>query len=192
MSSENIQWFYQHGTERKGPVSESDIQTLIKEGRINFGTLVWKNGFPEWLKIENTELKVHLNNVPPPLSTNAEADKKVKVNNIAVWFLAFGPILGVLAEYFFTGFINSGGDLGEIQAKIDMINHKYWYVVLIVNFALLFWDYQILKKANVDMKYIQKIIILIPVYLYKRAQMFNDNLAYFIVWIAAFILSLYI
>lgn len=188
MSSENTQWFYQRGNERKGPVSEEDIKILLKEGGINYGTLVWKNGFPEWLKIENTELSVHLKDVPPPLIPVQGTVEKARVNNIAVWFLAFGPLIGSFSEGFFTGLINGQSEMGKIQSTIDIINHRYWYIPFLVNAILLLADYLLLKQSKIDIKSIQKIIVIVPYYLYKRAQLLGDNLAYFIVWIVSFVL----
>ncbi len=196
MSAEtNVQWFYQHNGERKGPVAENELPNLIQLGSINFGTLVWKNGFPEWLKIENTDLNIHMKNVPPPLANNNTTSQSsvnnnaiTKPNNIAVWFLAFGPLLGKLSEGIFIGIKNSGSEIADIQNRLDLIDHNYWYIPFFVNMALIFWDYQMVKKTNVDLSFVKKIIVIVPYYLYKRAEVFKDNLAYFIVWIVSFVL----
>ncbi len=79
-------WFYEENGQRKGPVSENEMVQFIKSSVISHGTSVWKQGFPDWLKVENTDLRVHLDNsAPPPLSGE-------HINSTLVWVLAFAPL----------------------------------------------------------------------------------------------------
>jgi hypothetical protein len=43
-----MNWYYAHGDQRQGPVSESDFDALIAAGTITESTLVWKEGMPNW------------------------------------------------------------------------------------------------------------------------------------------------
>ncbi len=64
------EWFYEEKGERKGPVSEGEIIQFIESSVITRGTCVWRQGFPEWLKIENTVLRNHLDlSIPSQLDT---------------------------------------------------------------------------------------------------------------------------
>ncbi len=189
METTSKKWFYEINSERKGPVDETQIEKLIKDGTIGYGTKVWTDGFPEWLKIENTDLKKFLETVPPPVNPQKS---KSKPSNVSAWFLAFGPIIGYIVEYMYTYMQNTGygEDLAESITNLQMSGHLYWWVPFLVNTILLLWDYGTVKKAGANAKELAKFIVIIPVYLYKRAQMFGDNLAYFIVWIVAFVISL--
>ena len=60
------EWFYTSDGQRKGPIPEAQIIEMIKISQISSGTLVWTKDFSEWQKIENTELGIHLQNMPPP------------------------------------------------------------------------------------------------------------------------------
>jgi uncharacterized RDD family membrane protein YckC len=43
-----MQWYYAINGQRQGPVSESDIERLAREGVIQPDTLVWRQGLPNW------------------------------------------------------------------------------------------------------------------------------------------------
>src|SRR5579863_7323166 len=44
-------WYYAVGSERKGPVSDMELEELIRAGTINRNTLVWRSGMGEWLAL---------------------------------------------------------------------------------------------------------------------------------------------
>ena len=173
-------WFYEENGQRKGPVSESEMIQFIKTSVISHGSSVWKNGFPDWLKIENTDLRIHLDNsAPPPLSGE-------HINNTLIWVLAFAPIIGLMLEYFVAGL-----QYGNTQvAEIAVSNNKYWFVTLALNIGLAFFDEKRLKKAGHNTDKFKGWVWLVPVYLYQRAKATKQNLAYFIVWIVCFVLTL--
>lgn len=86
-----------------------------------------------------------------------------KVNNILVWIVAFIPIVGTLFSF------------GS-------------FVFLAVNIVLTYFDENALKKAGYDTSVLGN-AWLIPVYLYKRANMLNHNKLYFIIWCITFLIS---
>jgi hypothetical protein len=156
-------WFYEEDGQRKGAIAESELIGLIKSGKISYGASVWKKGFPDWLKIENTDLRGHLEEVaPPPL-------KGEHINNTVVWVLAFAPIIGFVFE----------------KAVVGIP-----FITLILNIALSYLDEKRLRKAGHNTDKFKGWIWLVPVYLYQRAKILNQNLAYFIVWIVCFVLVL--
>jgi hypothetical protein len=42
-------WYYAIGTDRLGPVSQEQLQALVKDGVVTGETLVWREGLPNWL-----------------------------------------------------------------------------------------------------------------------------------------------
>ena len=174
-------WFYEENGQRKGPVSQNEIIQFIKSSVISHGTSVWKQGFPDWLAVENTELRVHLDyTAPPPLSGE-------KINNTLVWVLAFAPLIGYFLEWVVAGAVHGGNQVG---AAIAMANSKYWFVTLGLNIALAFFDEKRLKAAGHNTDKFKGWVWLVPVYLYQRSKATKQNLAYFIVWIVCFVLVL--
>lgn len=175
-------WFYEENGQKKGPVSESEMIHFIKSSAISHGTSVWKKGFPDWLRIENTDLRIHLDDsAPPPLSGE-------HINNTLIWVLAFAPIIGYLLEWFVAGAMHGNNQFG---VEIAMENNKYWFVTLGLNIALAFFDEKRLKKAGHNTEKFKGWVWLVPVYLYQRAKATKQNLAYFITWIVCFVLVLF-
>lgn len=113
--SSTNQWFYEEKGERKGGVSEQAMVELIRAGHLGYGSSVWVHGFTEWTKLENTPLRQHLQNAPPPLAGG-------QVSNTLVWVLAFAPIIGDLMEWFVAGALNGR----EAAAERAMENASYW------------------------------------------------------------------
>jgi len=174
-------WFYEENGHRKGPVSESEMVQFIKSSVVSHRTSVWKQGFPDWLKVENTDLCVHLDNTaPPPLSGE-------HINNTLVWVLAFAPLIGSFLEWV-VAFAMHGGN--EFAAQVAMANSKYWFVTLALNVALAFFDEKRLKNAGHNTDKFKGWVWLVPVYLYQRAKATKQNMAYLIVWIVCFVVVL--
>lgn len=43
-----MNWFYAEGSQQKGPVSETDLAALVRQGTIKPETLIWREGLPDW------------------------------------------------------------------------------------------------------------------------------------------------
>ncbi len=175
-------WFYEDKGQRKGPVSEDELIKLIKSSIISHGSSVWKEGFPDWLKVENTDLRIYLDNSsPPPLSGE-------HINNTIIWFLAFAPLIGYFLEWIVAGAVHGNN---QFAAQVAMANSKYWFVTLALNIGLSVLDEKKLKKAGHNTDKFKGWVWLVPVYLFQRAKATKQNLAYFIVWIVCFVLVLF-
>lgn len=173
-------WFYEVKGEKKGAIPESEMINLIESGAITYGTAVWKQGFPEWFKIENTDLKTYLNETsPPPLQGD-------NINNTVVWFLAFAPLIGYFLEFFIAGAIHGS----EWKAEQEVSNGTYFYITLILNIGLSYYDEKSLTKAGHNTDKFKGMTWLVPVYLFQRAKNLNQNMSYFAVWTILFILIL--
>lgn len=174
-------WFYEESGQRKGPVSENEMIQFIKTSVISHGCSIWKKGYPDWLKIENTELRIYLDDTaPPPLSGE-------HVNNTLVWVLAFAPLIGLMLEYFVAGAVYSDN---QLAATLAVQSSKFWFITLALNIGLAFFDEKRLKKAGHNTDKFKGWVWIVPVYLYQRAKQTKQNLAYFIVWIVCFVLVL--
>lgn len=133
-----------------------------------------------WLKVESTELGVHLEqNSPPPLVGDS-------VNNTLIWVLAFAPLIGYFLEW-----VVAGAMYGEHGAAVAMANSKFWFITLVLNIILCVLDEKKLKAAGHDTAKLKGWTWLVPVYLYQRAQVTRQNLAYFITWMVCFVLILF-
>ena len=54
-------WHYEQGGSPAGPVGESELLELLHSGVIQPGTLVWREGFPDWVRLDGAGL-----DLPPP------------------------------------------------------------------------------------------------------------------------------
>lgn len=133
------------------------------------------------MKIENTDLRIHLDDCAPPPLVGAQ------VNNTLIWILAFAPFIGYFLELVVAGLMHSEDQLG---ATIAMENSQYWFITLGLNIALAFFDEKRLEKAGHNTDKFKGWVWLVPVYMYQRAKATKQNLAYFIVWIVCFVLLL--
>jgi hypothetical protein len=60
-------WFYELNQKAFGPVSQETITDELKAGRISRQTLVWRQGWPQWQHLGETELAALAGPIPPPL-----------------------------------------------------------------------------------------------------------------------------
>lgn len=173
-------WFYEEHGQQKGAISEAEIIRLIQAGRVSYGSTVWKKGFPDWMKVENTELKSYLEEMAPPPLTGTQVD------NTVIWILAFAPLIGLCLEYALAYSIYDN----EFVANVAVASNKFWVITLALNIGLSFLDEKRLQKAGHDTAKFKGWVWLVPVYLYQRTQNLKHNLAYFITWIVCFVLTL--
>lgn len=50
-------WYYESGGERRGPVSEEQVQAIAGSGALSGSSLVWRSGWPDWLPLHATALR---------------------------------------------------------------------------------------------------------------------------------------
>ena len=123
--------------------------------------------------------------------------KGANVSNGTVWVLALAPVIGLVLEYFIAGIIYSDSPdpdwmagTGLSQSDLDVFNAvesgSLFFVTVILNIALSILDERKLRKAGWDTNKIRGMVWLVPVYLFKRAKLLEQNMAYFIVWLVAF------
>ncbi len=175
------EWYYEDDGTRTGPVTETVMKEAILSGKLVHGNMVWKKGFSDWVKIEESNFKSFLQEraVPPPLVGD-------KVNNTVVWILAFAPVIGAVLEGFLAALIYKN----EYSVEVAISSNQFWYVTLILNIVLSYMDEKRLRAAGHDTEKFKGFFWLIPVYLFQRAKNLKQNLAYFIVWMICFVIML--
>jgi len=187
-------WYYSLDGKRIGPVTDDCMKRLLVNGTLSNETLVWREGFENWLPIGQTVLK-QIVKTPPPLSGSA-------VNNGLVWTLAFFPIWGEILLQFIVKEApkiaqdiapNSFLDAMDLNGLLNAIHSFNLWVILIFWFGLntVFCaiDEHILKKAGHDTKKLGGWLWLVPVYLFKRAKALKQSLGYFITWCVCCLVS---
>ncbi|SFE32621.1 protein of unknown function [Thermoanaerobacter thermohydrosulfuricus] len=166
IEDKNANWYYVHNSKRIGPVSAKEIYQLVKNGRLDSNSLVWRKGFKNWTKLSLTAFATITNNVPPVLGS--------EVNNSYVWWLAFLPIIGILIENILSILLNKNIS-------------RFWLVTYILNSLFASADNRRLKEAGYNTDKLGS-SWLVPVYLFKRAKLLNQSKSYAIVWCVTFAL----
>jgi len=173
------EWHYELKGKRYDGVSYSKISGLIKNETLSKETLVWKKGFDDWKQIKETELnEIFSNSEPPPLMGN-------RVSNKFIWLLAFAPILGFFIEVIYSYMVNDN----ELVADVKIADSAYWYLTVVLNILFAVLDDVKLKNAGHKTNNLVWAIFLIPVYLWKRANLTKQSKSYFWVWVISFIFS---
>ncbi len=162
-------WYYENKGKQHGPLNTFEMGLLLKDDTISNNTLVWKQSFPEWKQLCDTELCEFIDiSKPPPLTGD-------KVNNSAAWAIAFLPLFGGIIDILAFGFFGIYGYLLS------------WFLI---NATLVTWDNYLLKKAGYKSKDLVYGIFLIPVYLWRRSVKTEQTKVFFWIWIITFLVYL--
>jgi len=177
-------WFYEKNGHRHGGVSEEQIVALIRSGTLDADSRVWQQGFPDWIELQSSALKIHLPShdpsAPPPLPASA-------INNTIVWILAFAPWIGFELERQLA--LSMHAD--EVDAAYAFYNNDYFFVTLGLNILLSVMDEKKLSEAGYNTDKFKGWVWFVPVYLFQRAKVTGQTPAYFWVWIAMFVLTMW-
>lgn len=154
-------WYYSKNGTRNGPFTIDQMKGFAASSMIDLETKVW-SGSGDWVSLTETELAASVPPLsgPPPL---ASAD----VDNRFAWALVGVQIIGALLSLLFNS------DMG-------------WFA-LIINVILCVIDERRLKAAGYAAPETYW-AVLIPVYLWKRANLIGHSKNYFYAWIAGFVL----
>jgi hypothetical protein len=61
-------WYYHHAGEQLGPVPLTTLHGLLEAGQVEAGTLVWREGLPDWVELSSLGLLPgRSETAPPPL-----------------------------------------------------------------------------------------------------------------------------
>ena len=56
-----MEWYYADNNERRGPVGEAEFNELIRVGRVNADTQVWRQGWADWAPLGTSGAQVTTN-----------------------------------------------------------------------------------------------------------------------------------
>jgi len=138
-------WYFAENGDRKGPVTQEEMNALIGSGKVGPATLVWQEGLEDWVPITETELRDLLPTDLPPTtqidlaaqsasstwaattSSASAAENEAKIQQLQNWFkwlwicLAAGIPLTLLIV----------GIFGLIAASIlgFMLLYQFWKVI---------------------------------------------------------------
>lgn len=164
-------WFYEKERQRLGPVSESNLRELVRNGVLNGDNLVWTDSFgTDWKAIRFTDLMEKISG-PPPLPTT-------HIDNTLAWVIALVPIIGAVIEL----------------AISQQVNIPVWGIIggyLVSYIVLVQIDVRRIKASgnSVDTTQFENWWLLIPVYLFKRANSLKQSKAYFWTWFGAIVIG---
>lgn len=169
MTEDAINWYYAKSGEPVGPISFQEMQGLVVDGVITSATKVW-NGAGDWRAAKETELS-HLLGKPesdakePPPLTGSDVDNKY------IWAIVAVPIVGVIIE---------------LIAGTELV-----WIYIAANIACCVLDERKLEGAG-QKSPTNWMAFLVPLYLWKRAELLNQKKHYFWAWIVAFSFSILI
>ena len=81
-------WFYEDNGERKGPVAAEFLAGLKTSGKVVGETLVWRDGYADWIPFCESLFPVKSRSIP---STNSVFGKRWGGAGV-LWFRTFGPL----------------------------------------------------------------------------------------------------
>jgi hypothetical protein len=162
-------WYYALSGERKGPVSKNTLINLYKHETIFLTTKVWNSNMPDWVELKQTGLISELN-VPPPLHGS-------DVNNTLVWIVAFVPLLDIFLP------------LQNLSTVAQFL------LFALINSILCIIDERQIKKSGHNPDEINLLFfaaLLVPVYLFRRANILKQKYTYAITWCVSLIVSIFL
>jgi len=181
-TTEDEQWFYTQGGQRKGPVPADELRELLATLTIDGETPVWRKGLADWQPLRNTEIAAHLKDTPPAVAAN-------QLNNGLVWALAFAPLVYLFIDVALLNYQNNHPADDEFFETF--LSPLSWLVPVLTNAALCLVDTEQLKRAGYSSGWLTLFALLLaPVYLFVRAQRLRQTPTYGFVWIASFIISI--
>ena len=178
-TTEDKQWFYTQGGQRRGPVTADELRELLATLTIDGETPVWRKGLADWQPLRTTEIGAPLSDTLPPIAAS-------HVNNGLVWTLAIAPIAYVLVDVAILGY-----QMNHLGEDLSFSTALSWIIPLLVNGSLCLLDERQLKRAGHSSGWMTLFALLLaPVYLFMRAIHLRQPPTYGWVWIAPFVVAL--
>lgn len=148
---ENNNWYYVKNGAPNGPLNMEAMKQKINEGEVQRKTLVW-NGEGDW-KEACISMPCNFGETPPPISGEA-------VSNTFAWLTALVPLVFILQDEFY---------MNSIFITI---------LAFILNTIFILIDESTLKKAGHEAPSAWW-VLLVPIYLWKRAKAAKQKPVYF-------------
>ena len=167
-----VEWFYEKGGKRLGPVLVDNMKAHFENGEITENTLVWNSSFgSEWRKFGEAGV-VPSNGGPPPLPARY-------INSSFAWLFALVPLIGLAAERVVA---DSMPDLGGSDRPV-FLAYAAAYIVLG------YLDSRQVEKSGRNKKSISIgwLVWFAPGYLFQRARAIGQSQILLGVWLVSFV-----
>lgn len=197
------EWFYVVDGKRIGPVSTARLKQLAASSDIRPDDLIWREGMEDWQPARSIDGLCAMPSPPVPSQTGppphnessnpfdfiesssvtssmpgtsvSMPQRKKEINNTLVWIVAFVPIIGAF-----------------IELIMGMQMYGAYYIP---NSLLSVTDIYLIKKSGQlskkeDRSFPYFFSILIPLYMWKRAELLKQDKHYLWVWIVTFVISI--
>jgi hypothetical protein len=163
------EWFYKKDGNRVGPLTSDEIILQILDKELNSDDLIWKSGTQTSSKVSDSEFKIFIHKDARPQISGK------KVDNTFIWLLAFAPLIGIM--------------VGKME--IFESANIFW-ITISLNSILAIIDERKLNAAGYKGDNFIFALLLIPVYLWRRATLLNQSRSYFWTWLVVFFISYFI
>ncbi|WP_461207171.1 DUF4339 domain-containing protein [Clostridium sp. DL1XJH146] len=80
-------WFYYLNEEKVGPFCAEEIKDFLQEGKIEYHTLLWKDGMDAWLPSHKIHTFIKVVNIPKELKALSVVKKDNKKNVIIIFLV---------------------------------------------------------------------------------------------------------
>jgi hypothetical protein len=178
-ATNQIEWFFTAGGQRKGPVTADELRALLTSKSIDGDTPIWRKGLADWQPLRLSEIGATSAEEPPPVAAS-------QINIGFVWTLAVAPIAYLFIEVTIRSY-----QLGRPWEDHSFLTALIWIIPAASNAILCLLDENQLKRAGYSPGWMTLFALLLaPVYLFLRAQRLRQRPAYGFVWIACFIASI--
>ena len=112
-------WYYLEDGNQKGPVSEGELSSLIRDGQISAEGLIWKEGMAEWQSVAS----VFPQQIPPPAQTAICSVSGVE--RPVSEMMQYGDQF--VAPEYKNQFVQTLGEGQPIQQQRPIVRHGYHY-----------------------------------------------------------------
>ncbi len=75
-----VSWYYVKGSERVGPVEESELEELVLNGQLDHESYVWRKGFENWVQMASVQELSHILNAKTDIE-NVEVESDYNVDD---------------------------------------------------------------------------------------------------------------
>ena len=110
-----MNWFYLEGNNQSGPVSDSQLDELLRSGKISQATMVWREGLPQWQPLSIARSGGQSGVICVECGKTFPPEETIKLNNVPVCAQCKPIFLQRMAE---AATLPSAGSLWRNNARL--------------------------------------------------------------------------
>ncbi len=103
-------WWYVEGSDRKGPVEENELRSLLETGVLKEDGFIWTKGFENWIKLNEVSELSHLLEGEAEVEAPVEVNRKPAIEKASIDLQSIG--INERIFYIKTGIDRSKNELG--------------------------------------------------------------------------------